>query len=253
MRLKGISDKGFSRIAQRVSKTAGTEPRVYVGTYGKYNSGSIDGAWLDLSDYSSLEEFYEAARELHKDEEDPEFMFQDHEGIPDGMVSESHLDPEFFEYQRVTSDWDEDTRDAFETFMEYMWSGNEGDMSEILEAFESSYRGEYRSLEDYAYELVDDVGGPRELLGDRVESYFDEDKFRRDLEADGWYVEDGIIYEPGGEEYGEGTLSELIDSWLEDTGVIDMANYFNYEAFGRDLELGGDISFIKGCIFENNY
>ena len=29
-----------------------SEARVYVGTYGKYNNGSLFGAWLDLSDYS---------------------------------------------------------------------------------------------------------------------------------------------------------------------------------------------------------
>ena len=47
-----------------------SEAKVYVGTYAKYNNGSLSGAWLDLSDYSDKEEFYEACRELHKDEED---------------------------------------------------------------------------------------------------------------------------------------------------------------------------------------
>ena len=37
-----------------------SEARVYVGTYGKYNNGSLFGAWLDLSDYSDKEDFYEA-------------------------------------------------------------------------------------------------------------------------------------------------------------------------------------------------
>ena len=54
---------------------------VYVGTYGKYNNGSLSGAWLDLSDYSDKKEFYEACRKLHKDEEDAEYMFQDWELI----------------------------------------------------------------------------------------------------------------------------------------------------------------------------
>ena len=40
-----------------------SEARVYVGTYGKYNNGSLFGAWLDLSDYADKEEFYEACRE----------------------------------------------------------------------------------------------------------------------------------------------------------------------------------------------
>ena len=55
------------------------QAKVYVGTYAKYNNGSLSGAWLDRSDYSDKEEFYEACRELHKDEEDAEYMFQDYE------------------------------------------------------------------------------------------------------------------------------------------------------------------------------
>ena len=43
-----------------------SEAKVYVGTYAKYNNGSLSGAWLDLSDYSDKEEFYEACRELHR-------------------------------------------------------------------------------------------------------------------------------------------------------------------------------------------
>lgn len=42
-----------------------SEAKVYVGTYAKYNNGSLFGAWLDLSDYSDKEEFYEACREPH--------------------------------------------------------------------------------------------------------------------------------------------------------------------------------------------
>jgi len=68
-----------------------TEARIYVGTYAKYNSGSIEGKWLDLSDYADIEDFYTAAKELHSDENDPELMFQDWEGIPYGMVSECHV------------------------------------------------------------------------------------------------------------------------------------------------------------------
>ena len=49
-----------------------SEARVYVGTYNKYNNGSLFGKWLDLSDYSDKDEFLEACRELHKDDQDPE-------------------------------------------------------------------------------------------------------------------------------------------------------------------------------------
>lgn len=50
---------------------------VYVGTYAKYNGGSVAGDWLDLDDYASYGAFVEACKKLHADEEDPELMFQD--------------------------------------------------------------------------------------------------------------------------------------------------------------------------------
>lgn len=59
--------------------------RVYVGTYKKYNEGSINGGWLDLADYPKYGDFLAACRKLHKNERDPEFMIQDSEGFPDGL------------------------------------------------------------------------------------------------------------------------------------------------------------------------
>ncbi|OIQ22044.1 MAG: hypothetical protein BM557_01305 [Flavobacterium sp. MedPE-SWcel] len=66
-----------------------TQPSLYVGTYEKYNNCSISGDWLTLTDYSDAEEFLEACKELHCDEEQPEFMFQDQEYLPDFLYSES--------------------------------------------------------------------------------------------------------------------------------------------------------------------
>jgi antirestriction protein len=56
--------------------------RIYVGTYAKYNAGSIKGAWFDLEDYSDRDAFLKACRELHKNEQDPEFMFQSFQDFP---------------------------------------------------------------------------------------------------------------------------------------------------------------------------
>ena len=59
--------------------------KVYVGSYNKYNNGSIAGGWLDLADYKNYNEFLTACRKLHKNESDPEFMIQDTEDFPDGL------------------------------------------------------------------------------------------------------------------------------------------------------------------------
>lgn len=71
--------------------------RVYVGTYAKYNAGSLEGKWLSLEDYANKAEFIAACLKLHKDEADPELMFQDWEGVPSWMIGESHIDPEVWE------------------------------------------------------------------------------------------------------------------------------------------------------------
>lgn len=60
-------------------------PRVYVGTYGKYNGGSLAGGWIGLNDCKDYKEFLQKCRALHKSERDPEYMIQDAEDFPDGL------------------------------------------------------------------------------------------------------------------------------------------------------------------------
>ncbi|HIC2034306.1 TPA: antirestriction protein ArdA, partial [Klebsiella pneumoniae] len=74
-----------------------TVPAVYVGTYHQYNGGSIFGKWFDLTDFDDEDEFYDACRALHAAEDDPEFMFQDWEGIPSQFASESSVKWAFIE------------------------------------------------------------------------------------------------------------------------------------------------------------
>lgn len=59
--------------------------KVYVGTYAKYNNGSIAGKWIDLSQFNSYDEFVAECRRVHNDEHDPELMIQDYEDFPDGL------------------------------------------------------------------------------------------------------------------------------------------------------------------------
>lgn len=73
--------------------------RIYVGTYGKYAAGSIAGGWLTLSDYANKAEFLAACRELHKDETDPEFMFQDANGVPSWLWGESFVSEDIWRYK----------------------------------------------------------------------------------------------------------------------------------------------------------
>lgn len=127
--------------------------RVYVGTYAKYNAGSIAGAWVDLENFADVDEFYEACTELHKDEEDPEFMFQDFEGFPKRFYSESGLDAELFEYLAL----DVDERAMLEAYWD---AGFDGDLSDA----QDRYAGQYDNDVDFVQNLLEDCGDlPKDL------------------------------------------------------------------------------------------
>lgn len=82
---------------------------IYIGTYKKYNEGSLFGKWLNLSDYSDYDELLDAMKELHQDETDPEFMFQDYE-CPSfisslGLIGESHISNDIYDIIGQISDF----------------------------------------------------------------------------------------------------------------------------------------------------
>lgn len=117
-----------------------TTPAVNVGTYHKYNCGSIFGKWFDLTEFDSKEDFIDACHQLHANEHDPELMFQDWKGIPLQFASECSVEWDFIQaYKRAQ----EEGRDAA------FYTG-ESD----YDAFDDAYRGEAQSVEDYAYEYV---------------------------------------------------------------------------------------------------
>ena len=166
--------------------TTKTTPSVYVGTYSKYNEGSLFGAWLSLSDYEDKDEFLQACAELHADEQDPEFMFQDHEGINEKFISESHISDDFFEFQTNTANFDDDKLAAYETFISLF--GND-----VIQTYEESFQGAYNSEEDFTYELVENCGYLSNVP-DTIARYFDYEKFSRDLFMTDYHYENGFVF-----------------------------------------------------------
>ena len=76
--------------------TMNLQPRVYVGTYKKYNEGNLNGGWLTLTDYENYAAFLSACRQLHKDERDAELMIQDVDDMPDGLSPMEWISEEEF-------------------------------------------------------------------------------------------------------------------------------------------------------------
>ena len=148
--------------------------RIYVGTYAKYNAGSIKGAWLDLDDYADRDAFMEAAKALHADESDPELMFQDFEGFPRAYYGESHIKPELWAWLEL----DESDCEIVEAYH----AGVEEDAD--IDRAREAYMGTAENESDWAYEYLNDTG----LLGDIPEwarNYFDFEAYARDARLGG--------------------------------------------------------------------
>lgn len=156
--------------------TSNTTPRVYVGTYAKYNEGwsSIAGEWLSLEDYSDKEAFLTACKACHSDEADPEFMFQDHEGIPAAFISESHIDEALWDWLEL----DDDGKDLLAAFQGAI--DHAGTIDEARDAF----LGRANTEADFAEQWLEETGG-LEGIPEHLRGYFDYAAYGRDMRLGG--------------------------------------------------------------------
>lgn len=167
-----------------------TQACIYVGTYTKYNNGSLSGQWLNLLDYSDKDEFYNACKELHNEEEDPEFMFQDWENIPSDYIGESFVSEEIFKIIELAGDLSEPEQEAFSIWLTYT-GVSPNDAESLIADFQCEYQGKYESEEDFAYEIITDCYD----LPEFAKTYFDYDKFANDLFRFDYWFGNGFVFQ----------------------------------------------------------
>jgi len=175
-------------------------PKVYVGTYGKYNSGSLFGKWFDLSDYANAQEFYKDCYKYHRNEFLPELMFQDWEHIPSFLISECGLHEDTFRYFEAISEMDDQRAEAFELYCSNIisWPSKGNELDETLKGFNEAYQGYYGGAvkdpkTEFAYQYMEDIGllsGVPQML----ERYFDYEAFGRDMFLGDYSEYEGHIF-----------------------------------------------------------
>lgn len=110
--------------------------KVYVGTYHKYNEGSLFGKWMKLSDYESKEDFLGACGRLHKNEADPEFMYQDYEELPEEFYRESSVEDVWPFINRVKK-W---SKGYYAKFLDWCDENGALPTNESIEEFKAAYK-----------------------------------------------------------------------------------------------------------------
>ena len=155
-----------------------------------YN-GNLFGEWMELESYFDEDEFLEACRELHSDEEDPELMFQDYEDFPRDWYGESSINSLAFDFAND----DEIELDVLEAFLSN-WGEFREDWDSLKEKIQESYCGDYSSSWNpkvsYATELFDEIYGSE--VPDFIMGYIDYEAFSRDLFIGDYWESNGLIF-----------------------------------------------------------
>lgn len=159
---------------------------LYVGTYAKYNNGSLFGKWFHLTDFEDAADFLAACQELHKDETDPEFMFQDCEGIPSALYCESCSVQNIEEIYRYITKCEEFGQDIVDAVIE---SGE--DMDDVENFYYLCEDDLFNRDEKIGISYIDQMGGVENLDRDTLERYFDFESYGRDIKQDLRIIQSG--------------------------------------------------------------
>ena len=134
-------------------------PAVYCGTYGKYNNGSLEGMWIDLTTFDDYDEFIEFCCNLHADEDD---------------------------FDTIIEYANHDDRDAVDAFL-CCYNIDE------LDKFDDAYVGKFDSEEDFARHIVDECYDIEKTMGN-LSYYFDYDAYARDLFMCDFFFDNGYVF-----------------------------------------------------------
>ncbi len=193
-------------------KSFETTPKIYVGTYAKYNNGSIKGDWFDLTDYSDFDELLEAVLKVHQDEQDPELMIQDFECFPKAFYQETwskeNLE-KLVAYADFYTKSNTNQIEAFEYFLNNDLSLSRLDFDELKDSFEECYK---TTVSSSSLSKTD-----TELLADYLEE-----------------LDDGYI-----------------ESKFEQMGISNLYSHFSWESYANDCKCAGDYYVVNNHIFSS--
>lgn len=161
-------------------------PALYVGTYAKYNDGSLSGMWVDLTTFYDYNDFITFCNALHADEKHPELMFQDFQNMPEAFYCESGISAETFgkinDYYNLCQYYDKAAVDAY-------IDDNNG----YMDGFENAFCGEYDDETDFAMQMkpFDEIESE---IGYQYANDFDYEAYARDLFISEYSYNNGYVF-----------------------------------------------------------
>lgn len=237
---------------------------VWVRVYG-YEGNDQDIQFKPLT-YNSFDEWQDKWKETMEALDMADFEYVDWDYV------QSESDASMLMQDEAT--WDawtyyiEEYGDLGTGFFDAAMTHFEGEMSEFDDWLQEAYQGEWDSMLDFAYDLIDSSYG-NDIPEDLAERYFDYDAFGFALHANGdlnalimddW--EDRYETEAEAEavynEFLDKSDKEIAEWYIYDVvGDLNSAlgnqvkDYFDYKSFARDLEY--DYDYVNGYVFWTNF
>lgn len=219
-------NKKYNLTLESADVHGGETIKVYVGTWGKYNGGSLHGEWVDLSNFATPEQFKNYChKKLHADEPDAELMFQDVQGPAwvHSVISEYGMNYEMVWGWLALDDYEKPIVDGW---IEMNGTRGYDDFDELVQDATDNYMGgEGQDFSDFVMDSFSDWYGHmsvREFLQKHY-NYIDDDNVKLYMyNNDG--LDDSDVSDDEIEEYvlmGYSTVQDLIDNSLIDWSRVE--------------------------------
>lgn len=112
---------------------------ICVETRLSIESGNYDGTWFYLADYSNLSEFFTDCASWFCEEDNPEYIYDAWENIPDCLIGREWICPNIFEIRDALQSLDDELVDAFVNWCKlYGWDIATDDPYKLIIDFQSS-------------------------------------------------------------------------------------------------------------------
>ena len=215
--------------------------KVYMNTWKNYNSYGADLSQYGIKNISdgwmTIDQAIEFAEKYAEDE--PFINDVDNNTGLEIEVGEEGISKlqELKEMFEKFDELEEYDKEAVKAVIE----ANGCDIDEAIDIVE---RGDYHFIPDVSTDaelaeaVINELGGITYAVGeDRIDSYFDEEAWKRD-------AEDDILSDEELESYMDGILADEMSVAKYDNNNDFFESYFDYDAYGRDLSY--DYTFVDG-------
>jgi len=150
---------GQEDLEPTAESQAGLRPSIYVASLSDYNAGRLHGVWIDAT--QDIEAVYTAVEDLLRSSAEPgaeEFAIHDYEDF--GAVR-------FSEYEKLETvvRIAQGIAEHGKPFAGWASHLGEREWDDHLDDFADCYLGSYDSMEDYAAQILDDLGVDIDNLG----------------------------------------------------------------------------------------